>query len=137
MAGAYDFKLVALSLAIAIVASYTALNLAGRVNATSGRRLSLWLIGGAASMGTGIWAMHFIGMLAFHLPIAVAYDSWLNGLSWLIAVVVSAIALFVIQRPAMTGGNLSIGAMLMGIGISLMHYTGMAAMQMSPPSHQS
>lgn len=133
MVGAYDFKLVALSLAIAIVASYTALDLAGRVNATSGRRLSIWLIGGAVSMGTGIWAMHFIGMLAFHLPIAVAYDSWLNALSWLIAVLVSAIALFVVQRPTMTGGNLSIGAIVMGIGISLMHYTGMAAMQMSPP----
>ncbi len=133
MVGAYDFKLVALSLAIAIVASYTALDLAGRVNATSGRRLSVWLIGGAVSMGTGIWAMHFIGMLAFHLPIAVAYDSWLNALSWLTAVLVSAIALFVVQRPTMTGGNLSIGATVMGIGISLMHYTGMAAMQMSPP----
>ena len=135
MVGAYDFKLVALSLAIAIVASYTALDLAGRVNATSGRRLSIWLIGGAISMGTGIWAMHFIGMLAFHLPIAVAYESWLNALSWLIAVLVSAIALFIVQRPAMTGGNLSIGATVMGIGISLMHYTGMAAMQMSPPIH--
>jgi diguanylate cyclase (GGDEF)-like protein len=133
MVGAYDFKLVALSLAIAIVASYTALDLAGRVNASSGRRLSVWLAGGALSMGTGIWAMHFIGMLAFHLPIPVAYDSWLNALSWLIAALVSAIALFVVQRPTMTGGNLSIGATVMGIGISLMHYTGMAAMQMSPP----
>ena len=136
LSGYYDRSLVLISILVAILASYSALSLAGRVSEARTPRTKLaWIVGGALAMGSGIWAMHFIGMLAFHLPIAVAYDSWLNGLSWLIAVVVSAIALFVIQRPAMTGGNLSIGAMLMGIGISLMHYTGMAAMQMSPPIH--
>jgi diguanylate cyclase (GGDEF)-like protein len=131
--GVYDLKLVALSLAVAVVASYTALDLASRVSQTHGRRSWLWLLGGAFSMGTGIWSMHFIGMLAFHLPIPIAYDGWLNTLSWLIAVVVSGTALFVVRRPAMTRGNLSAGAALMGIGISGMHYTGMASMRMSPP----
>jgi NO-binding membrane sensor protein with MHYT domain len=84
-------------------------------------------------MGTGIWSMHFIGMLAFKLPVPMAYDVPLNTLSWLIAVVVSGIALLVVRRPEMTGGNLSVGAALMGVGIGSMHYTGMAAMQMSPP----
>ena len=65
--------LVGLSVFIAIFASYTALNLAGRVSSSEGRARTWWLIGGATTMGTGIWSMHFIGMLAFTLPIPVAY----------------------------------------------------------------
>jgi NO-binding membrane sensor protein with MHYT domain len=84
-------------------------------------------------MGTGIWSMHFIGMLAFHLPIPVAYDLPVTLLSMIIAIVVSAIALFVLRRPQLGIGHLGVGAILMGIGISAMHYTGMFAMQMSPP----
>jgi diguanylate cyclase (GGDEF)-like protein len=133
MEGVYDLKLVALSVVVAAIASYTALDLAGRVSTAQGRSWWIWLLGGAFSMGTGIWSMHFIGMLAFKLPIPMAYDIPLNMLSWLIAVVVSGIALLVVRRPEMTGGNLSVGAMLMGVGIGSMHYTGMAAMRMSPP----
>jgi diguanylate cyclase (GGDEF)-like protein len=133
MEGVYDFKLVALSVVVAAIASYTALDLAGRISAKQGRTWLLWLLGGAFSMGTGIWSMHFIGMLAFKLPVPVAYDVLLNSLSWLIAVVVSGIAMLVVRRPEMTGGNLSAGATLMGVGIGSMHYTGMAAMRMSPP----
>jgi len=103
------------------------------VSATQGKRSWIWLLGGAFSMGTGIWSMHFIGMLAFKLPISAAYDVVITALSWLFAIVVSGIALFVVRRPTMTGGNLSAGAALMGIGICLMHYTGMFAMRMSPP----
>ncbi len=133
MIGEYDLGLVALSLAVAVIASYTALDLAGRVSQTTGQRSWFWLLGGAFSMGTGIWSMHFIGMLAFHLPIPVAYDAWINTLSWFVAVSVSGVALSVVRHPAMTGRNLSVGAALMGAGISTMHYTGMAAMRMSPP----
>ena len=133
MVGTYNSWLVALSVVIASSASYTALDLAGRVNANEGRSSRLWLLGGALSMGTGIWAMHFIGMLAFELPIPVAYDTLINLLSWVLAVGVSGIALFVVQRPEMSGANLSSGAALMGLGIASMHYTGMAAMRMSPP----
>jgi diguanylate cyclase (GGDEF)-like protein len=133
MSGVFDFNLVALSVVVAAMASYTALELAGRVSATQGRTSWFWLIGGAFAMGTGIWSMHFIGMLAFSLPIALAYDISINALSWLLAMLVSGIALLVVRRPTMSTGNLSMGAALMGIGISTMHYTGMAAMQMSPP----
>jgi diguanylate cyclase (GGDEF)-like protein len=133
MTGIYDLKLVALSLVVASFASYAALELAGRVSAREGRVSWLWLLGGAFAMGTGIWSMHFIGMLAFRLPIPLAYDIWINALSWVIAMGVSGIALFVVRRPAMTARNLSVGATLMGVGISSMHYTGMAAMRMSPP----
>jgi diguanylate cyclase len=135
MIGFYDPGLVALSIALAIIASYTALDLAGRVsaNAASVRKSWIWLVAGALSMGTGIWSMHFIGMLAFHLPVPVAYDLPITLLSMLIAVVVSGIALLVLRRPMLGTRNLTIGATLMGIGISAMHYTGMIAMQMSPP----
>jgi len=84
-------------------------------------------------MGTGIWAMHFVGMLAFQLPIPIAYDWSTTCLSMLIAIVVSAVALFVLRRPEVASRSLIIGALLMGIGISAMHYTGMIAMRMSPP----
>lgn len=131
MTGYYNSELVILSLAVAVVASYTALDLAGRVSAARGR--IVWLLGGAFSMGAGIWAMHFIAMLAFHLPIPIAYDPRMTLGSLLIATVSSGLALAIISRPALDSTTLSVGAALMGIGISAMHYTGMLAMQMSPP----
>ncbi|MBI3915583.1 MAG: diguanylate cyclase [Betaproteobacteria bacterium] len=133
MVGTYDSGLVALSIVVAAIASYTALDLAGRVSIARGKASWFWLIGGAVSMGLGIWSMHFIAMLAFDLPIPVAYDVPITLLSLFSAMVVSGLALFVVRRPAMTAGNVTVGASLMGAGICIMHYTGMAAMQMSPP----
>jgi diguanylate cyclase len=133
MIGSYDLKLVALSLVVAAMASYTALDLAGRVSATKGRASVIWLVAGAIAMGTGIWSMHFIGMLAFSLPpLKLAYDLWITLLSVISAIGVSGLALFVVQSPKLTARNLSVGATLMGVGICVMHYTGMAAMRMSP-----
>jgi NO-binding membrane sensor protein with MHYT domain/signal transduction histidine kinase len=134
MKGNYDLSVVALSIAIATIASYTALDVSGRVSARGSRLKSwTWLTVGAISMGTGIWSMHFIGMLAFHLPIPVAFDPTITLLSLIIAIVVSAIALFILRRPELRTRGLAIAAILMGIGISTMHYTGMFAMRMSPP----
>ena len=133
MTGVYDLQLVALSLIVAIIASYTALELAGHVSRKQGKSSWAWLVGGAVSMGTGIWSMHFIGMLAFHLPVTVAYDAAAMMLSMAIAIVVSGLALFVVRRPTLSGQNITAGATLMGVGISAMHYTGMHAMRMSPP----
>jgi NO-binding membrane sensor protein with MHYT domain len=134
MNGHYNSSLVALSILVAIIASYTALDLAGCVSAStsSPRKSWTWLIAGAVSMGIGIWSMHFIGMLAFHLPVPVAYDLPISLLSMVIAVIVSAVALLILRRPQLKAKDLIIGAILMGIGISAMHYTGMFAMQMSP-----
>jgi diguanylate cyclase (GGDEF)-like protein len=132
MEGAYDLRLVALSRVVAAFASDAALELAGRVSSREGKPSRLWLPGGAFAMGTGIWSMHFIGMLAFSLPVRVAYDIYINALSWIIAMAVSGVALFVVRRPALTPRNLTVGATLMGVGISSMHYTGMASMRMSP-----
>src|SRR5579862_9554768 len=86
MNGTHDLRLVALSILIAICASYTALSLAGRVAVTRGRTRVAWLLGGSIAMGSGIWSMHFVAMLAFHLPVSVSYDVPLVALSHLAAV---------------------------------------------------
>src|SRR4051794_13030724 len=133
MQGTYSYWLVVLSVLVATLASYTAPDLASRITAAKGRAAKLWLLGGAFSMGTGIWAMHFIGMLAFSLPIPMGYDIPVTLLSMVIAIVVSGFALYVVSRQTFGVRNLLVGGVLMGFGIAAMHYTGMAAMQMSPP----
>jgi len=137
IAGHYNFALVALSVAIAIIASYTALDLANRVSENIGnpRKAWSWLTAGALAMGAGIWSMHFIGMLAFSLPIPMAYNWPITALSLVIAVSVSALTLFILRTPKVRLLTLGLGATLMGFGISAMHYTGMMAMQMFPPIH--
>src|SRR5688572_29256736 len=133
LTGTYSYWLVVVSLLVATLASYTALDLATRITASKGRAARLWLIGGAFSMGTGIWSMHFIGMLAFSLPVPMGYDAPITMLSMVIAVVVSGFALYIVSRDTLAMQNLLLGAVLMGVGIASMHYTGMAAMQTSPP----
>ncbi len=131
-ASSYNNLYVLFSLVIAILASYTALNMTGRVARAKGKAAVLWLVGGAFAMGTGIWSMHFIGMLAFQLPIELGYDLTLTGLSLLIAVASSAFALWLACQKEMPLPRLLLGAVLMGIGIAAMHYTGMAALLMNP-----
>jgi len=135
LAGTYDLILVGLSVVIAILASYTALDLAGRVTAARDRTRLLWLFGGAFAMGTGIWSMHFIGMLAFSLPIPVYYHGPTVLISHIAAVAASAVALHVVSRPALTLISVLGGATLMGLGITTMHYTGMAAMRLAAHIH--
>jgi PAS domain S-box-containing protein len=139
LVGFYDYRLVALSLLIATLASYAALDLGGRVTAARGRLQVVWLTGGACAMGLGIWSMHYIGMLAYTLPVHVSYDWPTVLLSLLAAVIASGIALFVVSRKEMGLLSIGIGGLLMGIGIAAMHYTGMEAMRLpamcrySPP----
>lgn len=133
MNGSYSYGLVFLSIVVAILASYTALDLARRIEASrSPRTRGYWLAGGAISMGVGIWSMHFIGMLAFSLPIPLGYDATVTGLSLAIAIAISAFALFIVSRESLSKLRLVLGGILMGIGIAAMHYTGMAAMFMQP-----
>jgi diguanylate cyclase len=132
LASSYSGILVLFSLIVAVLASYTALNMAGRVASTRGRASALWLLGGSVAMGFGIWSMHFIGMLAFELPIALGYDVGLTILSLAIAVASSAFALWLVCLKALPLSRLCAGALLMGAGIAAMHYTGMAAMKMQP-----
>jgi hypothetical protein len=136
MVGTYSPGLVFLSIIVAIFASYVALDLASRVVASQNSKTArYWLFGGAISMGTGIWSMHFIGMLALRLPIPMSYDVEITLASLAIAVTVSGFALRTVSGGGMNHGRLLIAGMLMGLGIAAMHYVGMAAMQMAPPIH--
>src|ERR1700676_4103211 len=137
MVGSYDYRLVALSVFIAILASYAALDLAGRVTSAQGRARLHWLSGGAVAMGIGIWSMHYIGMLAFRLPVPVQYDWVTVFLSLLAAVFASAVALFVVSRRRMGLFRATVGSIFMGGGIAAMHYIGMAAMRLPAMCHYS
>src|SRR6202165_826596 len=128
--GSYNSALVALSVLIAMFASYAALDLAGRVTAAGGWTRAVWLLGGAGAMGTGIWSMHYIGMLAFILPIPVAYHWPTVLLSLFAAILASVIALYVVSRQKMEASRAVAGSVLMGAGIASMHYIGMAAMRL-------
>jgi len=135
LTGTYNPWLVSVSLLVAMLASYTALDMAGRVNATRGRSAGWWLGGGSVAMGIGIWSMHFLGMLAFTLPIPMSYDPVITLLSLLIAIASSAFALWMVCQKDLSRLRLTVGALLMGAGVCCMHYTGMAAMRMMPPIH--
>jgi PAS domain S-box-containing protein len=128
--GSYNHALVALSVLIAMFASYAALDLAGRVTAAGGWTRAVWLLGGAGAMGTGIWSMHYIGMLAFILPIPVAYHWPTVLLSLFAAILASVVALGVVSRQKMGWFQALAGSVLMGAGIASMHYIGMAAMRL-------
>jgi diguanylate cyclase (GGDEF)-like protein len=128
----YNDLLVVLSLFVAILASYTSLSMAGRIRTAKGSATYWWWAGGSFAMGLGIWSMHFIGMLAFRLPIDLGYDLWITLLSLGIAIAASAFALWVACRRKLTLGRLLFGASVLGLAVAGMHYSGMAAMRMTP-----
>ncbi|MBE9076361.1 PAS domain S-box protein [Romeria aff. gracilis LEGE 07310] len=135
LAATYDVGLVILSISIAILASYTALNLAGRVSVNQGTAQKVWLTGGAVAMGIGIWSMHFVAMLAYRLPIPMAYDMPTVLLSIVAAVLASGLALFLVSRQKLGWLKLGLGSLFMGTGIASMHYIGMVAMQVPAIAH--
>jgi len=131
----HNVSLVILSVLIAVIASYTALDLSGRVTVAQGHARRLWLAGGAIAMGIGIWSMHFVAMLAYNLPIPMGYDFKIVLASMAVAVLASVVALFVVSRQQMGILALLAGSAVMGLGIAAMHYTGMAAMQLEAITH--
>ncbi|MFM0156706.1 putative bifunctional diguanylate cyclase/phosphodiesterase [Paraburkholderia sediminicola] len=136
MQSSYNFWLVAISFVVAALASYTALDLTGRIFLLASARLRhAWRLGGAAALGVGIWSMHFVAMLAFSLPIPLGYDFATTAYSLGLAIGVSYLALVVTTHARLTPLRLVAGGVLMGLGIASMHYTGMAAMQMEPGIH--
>jgi len=130
LVGSYNVGLVALSILIAVISAYAALDLAGRVMAARGGLRSLWLGGGAFALGMGIWAMHYTGMEAFRLPVTVEYDWPTVVLSMLAAIFASFVVLYVVSRAKMGLGAVVLGSVLMGSGIAAMHYIGMDAMRL-------
>jgi diguanylate cyclase len=132
LSGTYNHTLVLASYLVAAVASFVALGMAGRITASEGRAARWWLVGGACAMGFGIWSMHFIGMLAFKLPIPQGYNLLITLYSLLVAVGSSAYALWLVSREELPRKRLLVGALMLGAGIATMHYTGMAALEMEP-----
>src|SRR5258705_5163022 len=127
--GTYNPYLVVLSILIACFASYTALDLAGRLGAARGLARRAWLAAAAITMGGEIWSMHFVAMLAFIMPIPMSYDIGLTTLSLVVAIVVTGVGFYVISRQGASPLRLVLSGIFMGLGIAAMHYTGMAAMQ--------
>jgi two-component system, sensor histidine kinase and response regulator len=132
MQSSYNPSLVALSIIVAILVSYTALSLAARVAAAGRGQIFYWLTGGAVAMGVGIWSMHFIGMMAFMLPIALRYDVATTIVSLALAILTSGCALWIGGGTRLGWRRLGSGAILMGMGICAMHYSGMSAIEITP-----
>ena len=130
--GNYDFVLVSLSVIVAIFASYAALLVSQHVATVAlAKTRHLWIAGGSLCLGIGIWAMHFVGMLAFSLPCSTSYDASLTFLSTIPGILASAFALKIISRRELSRSQLALGGLLIGAGIGAMHYSGMAAMRLN------
>ena len=131
MTGHYNSLLVIVSLLIAILASWVALDLSSRIHlhTHTGRR-ALWLTVGSASMGVGIWSMHYVGMLAYRMDMPVLYDWPTVLVSMLAAFAASCIALRLVARKRLSWWSTVTGGSAMGAAIASMHYIGMAAMRM-------
>jgi NO-binding membrane sensor protein with MHYT domain len=132
MQATYNTWLVGLSIVVAMAVAYTALRLVSRVTETNRSGKRAWLMGGAIVMGMGIWSMHFIGMLAFSLPVPIRYSIATTLGSLGIAILTSGFALALASRPNLQLKRLLTGASVMGAGICAMHYSGMAAIEVLP-----
>jgi diguanylate cyclase len=132
MLGIYNLPLVAVSFLIATIASYAALDVAARISTARGWMSAYWLAGGAIAMGIGIWSMHFIGMLAFRLPIPMTYEPKITVASLFVAIGVSAFALYVVSQDALSSRRLTLAGSTMGLGICAIHYIGATALQIAP-----
>lgn len=125
----YNGWIILLSFFIAVLASYSALNLAGKISRSRGKSRLVWLLAGSCVMGCGIWSMHFVGMLAFHIELPIRYDGLITVLSALAGILASFIAFRVTMGSQVHKWHLGLGGFFMGSGIVVMHYSGMAAMR--------
>jgi diguanylate cyclase (GGDEF)-like protein/PAS domain S-box-containing protein len=125
-------NLIVLSVLIAMFGSFTALSHAERMRESTGRQATAWMVAGGVTLGMAVWSMHFIGMIAFHLPIPIAYDSRLTFISVLPAIAAALLGFHLLRSPKLQLDKVVIGGFFMGLGITVMHYTGMAALKMQP-----
>src|SRR5215469_11389909 len=128
LAGSYNLAFVGLAVVMAVLASATALDVADRIGSSTSWQRLLWIAAAAVAMGGGIWVMHFIAMLAFSLPVPIAYDVPLTIASLLLAIAVAGVAFFIVCVGPFRRWRLALGGIIMGLGVAGMHYTGMAAM---------
>jgi two-component system sensor histidine kinase/response regulator len=124
----YDYSMVVISVCIAVFASFCAFEMVTRLSQNAPRKL--WLPLGAVILGSGVWAMHFIGMLAFNLNCGVSYDPLITGMSMIPGVLAAAVALDIDSRRNVSNFKLIFAGIVMGLGIGAMHYSGMAAIRL-------
>jgi NO-binding membrane sensor protein with MHYT domain len=125
----YNPSLVSLSIAVAILGSFTGLVMTAGIRRTSGGLRMLRILLGALGIGGGIWSMHFIAMLAVSLPIELSYDVPQTALSALIAIAFTAAALWIVVSNKLGNATLPLSALFLGSGIGGMHYLGMYAIR--------
>ena len=130
MHGTHDPLLVGLSLIIAVMASYTALTIAGRLRTADRRGRPFWLAAAAVALGGGIWSMHFVAMLAFSLGMPIDYQVGATIASLVAAILVAGTALYVVGRWNASRKSILLAGTFAGLGVATMHYMGMAAMRM-------
>lgn len=135
MTGSYSVSLVVLSVVIACLSAYTALDLASQVSTAQGLLRRIWLTGSALVMGVGIWAMHFVGMLAYHLALPITYEFSTVLLSMAIAIVASGLALYIVSRTRLNWLSLTSGSLCLSSGVEAMHSLGMLAMRVEATAH--
>ncbi len=122
---------IALSIVIAILAAYAALEILERVKTLSGTERRNWLLGGAGIFGFGVWSMHFIGMIGYMLPVNVQYNYPVVIASILPIVLAAYFVLDLLARPSVSITQILLGGVLLGLGVGGMHYGGMFAMEMN------
>src|SRR5947209_19018427 len=123
---AHDLRLVVLAAIICSLASFTAITLLHHVGKSTGVMRHIWLTVSAVATGFGIWATHFIAMLAFSPGIPSGYNIALTVLSLVAAILLTGVGLAVAASDRIEGGRF-LGGAIVGGGIAVMHYTGMAA----------
>lgn len=133
LVGVYDPHLVVISVLLAVFASIMALHIVGQMQrSTQASTRLLILVAGSLAFGGGVWAMHFVGMLAFELCAYVNYDPWLTLYSLVPAFFAALVALYLLSQDRVAWLQILGGGSLMGVGIGAMHYAGMSAMEMGP-----
>jgi len=127
LVGFYDYRVVAVSLLLAVITSYAALDIAGRLSAARGLARLAWLSGGAMAMGVGLWVSQFMGMDAFQFPLQMRYFWPYVLLSMIVGIPASAVMLFTVSRQTLKLHVSILGSLLTGTGISILHYLGISS----------
>ncbi|MBM7704543.1 bifunctional diguanylate cyclase/phosphodiesterase [Metabacillus iocasae] len=131
MSGHYNMGFVALSIIVAVIASFASLQMVDRLNHSTGINRWKWILAGGLTLGGGIWSMHFVAMLAYDMHMPVTYDAFLLTVSILSSAGSSFLAFYLISKRLDQTFYLFIGSLFIGVGIVSMHYVGMEAMVMS------
>jgi len=137
LVGTYDYRVVAVSLLLAVITSYAALDIAGRLSCARGLARLAWLGGGAMAMGIGFWTSQFMGMAAYNLPVAMRYYWPSVVLSMVAGILASAVGLFTVSRKTLTLRSAIFGSLLTGSGLAALEYLGVTSRRLPAQAEYS